>query len=249
MSQPLTDAINALTTYANEITGQSDTTLSDAVESLVDGYGGGGDNSKYLDLIAKTGTSFSDDTITEIGRSVFSYWTTLETLSMPNLTTITDSVFQGCSKITNFYFPKLTTITSGNCFNSAGTSTSTIILPSISSIPSMNAFNSFKGKAIDLDGSLSNLNTYTFNNCSALETIILRKNSVVDVNNVNAFNNSPFASGKTGGTLYVPRALISSYQSANVWSTILGYSTNSIQAIEGSVYENTYADGTPISTT
>ena len=42
MSQPLTDAINALTTYANEITGQSDTTLSDAVESLVDGYGGGG---------------------------------------------------------------------------------------------------------------------------------------------------------------------------------------------------------------
>lgn len=39
---PLTDAINALTTYANEITGKSDTTLSDAVESLVDGYGGGG---------------------------------------------------------------------------------------------------------------------------------------------------------------------------------------------------------------
>ena len=42
MSQPLTDAINALTTYVNEITGKSDTTLSDAVESLVDGYGGGG---------------------------------------------------------------------------------------------------------------------------------------------------------------------------------------------------------------
>lgn len=39
---PLTDAINALTTYANEITGKSDTNLSDAVESLVDGYGGGG---------------------------------------------------------------------------------------------------------------------------------------------------------------------------------------------------------------
>lgn len=39
---PLTDAINALTTYANETTGASDTTLSDAVETLVDGYGGGG---------------------------------------------------------------------------------------------------------------------------------------------------------------------------------------------------------------
>lgn len=42
MSTPLTDAINALTTYANEVTGASDTTLSDAVHTLVDGYGQGG---------------------------------------------------------------------------------------------------------------------------------------------------------------------------------------------------------------
>lgn len=41
MSTPLTDGINALTQYANEVTGKSDTTLSDAVGSLVEGYGGG----------------------------------------------------------------------------------------------------------------------------------------------------------------------------------------------------------------
>ena len=41
MSTPLTDAINALTTYANEITGKSDTNLPDAVRSLADGYSGG----------------------------------------------------------------------------------------------------------------------------------------------------------------------------------------------------------------
>lgn len=40
MSTPLTDGINALTAYANEVTGASDTTLSDAVETLVAGYGG-----------------------------------------------------------------------------------------------------------------------------------------------------------------------------------------------------------------
>lgn len=39
---PLTDAINALTTYANETTGESDTTLSAAFASLIEGYGGGG---------------------------------------------------------------------------------------------------------------------------------------------------------------------------------------------------------------
>lgn len=42
MSTPLTDAINALTTYANEVTGESDTNLSDAVYSLAEGYGQGG---------------------------------------------------------------------------------------------------------------------------------------------------------------------------------------------------------------
>lgn len=44
---PLTDAINALTQYANDTTGQSDTTLSDAVGTLVAGYGGGGSELIY----------------------------------------------------------------------------------------------------------------------------------------------------------------------------------------------------------
>lgn len=40
MSTPLTDGINALTAYANETTGASDTTLSDAVGRLCEGYSG-----------------------------------------------------------------------------------------------------------------------------------------------------------------------------------------------------------------
>ena len=43
MATPLTDSINALTQYANETTGKQDITLSDAVGSLVEGYGGGGE--------------------------------------------------------------------------------------------------------------------------------------------------------------------------------------------------------------
>ena len=41
MATPLTDSINALTTYANEVTGGNDTNLSDAVHTLASGYGGG----------------------------------------------------------------------------------------------------------------------------------------------------------------------------------------------------------------
>lgn len=61
---PLTDAINALTTYANEITGQNDINLSDAVESLVDGYGGGGSGNQYYQTeITLTSKQSEDITI------------------------------------------------------------------------------------------------------------------------------------------------------------------------------------------
>ncbi len=39
MSTPLTDRINSLTSQANAATGASDTTLSDAISSLIEGYG------------------------------------------------------------------------------------------------------------------------------------------------------------------------------------------------------------------
>ena len=48
MTKVLTPKIEALTAYANEITGKNDTTLSDAVASLADGYGGGGTTYPFL---------------------------------------------------------------------------------------------------------------------------------------------------------------------------------------------------------
>lgn len=50
--KPLTNAINALTAYANEVTGESDATLSDAVHTLADGYGQGGDTFEGLRLVS-----------------------------------------------------------------------------------------------------------------------------------------------------------------------------------------------------
>lgn len=48
VTKDLADSIEALTTYSNSVTGESDTTLSDAVESLADGYGGGGTAYPFL---------------------------------------------------------------------------------------------------------------------------------------------------------------------------------------------------------
>ncbi len=58
MSTPLTDAINALTTYANSVTGASDTNLTDAVHTLADGYGqGGGAENVTLTIVDNFGAS------------------------------------------------------------------------------------------------------------------------------------------------------------------------------------------------
>ncbi len=59
MSTPLTDSINALTTYANEVTGTSDTTLSDAVHTLASGYGGSA--TLITKTITENGTYSAED--------------------------------------------------------------------------------------------------------------------------------------------------------------------------------------------
>ena len=90
---------------------------------------------------------------------------------------------------------------------------------------------------------------------TALVMLVLRKtDSVILLDNTSAFNGTKFQSGGTGGTLYVPNDLISSYQSASNWSTILGYATNSIKSIESTHTDPTapidltlyYADGSAI---
>lgn len=224
---------------ATKIDGYAD--LVDSIQS-----GGGGDNTKWLNLVARTGTSFSDNDIVTIGQNAFSFWASLQDMSLPNLTTIASSAFQGCTSIKNFFFPKVTSISGGNAFNNAGATDSVIVLPLITGL-FINNINAFRGVAIDLGASLSNIATLAFQSSANLNLLILRKSdAVVSLNHINNFYSTAFADGKAGGTLYVPSALISSYQSATNWSTILGYANNSIAAIEGSQYENYYADGTPI---
>lgn len=79
MAQPLTDGINALTAYANTVTGASDQTLSEAVATLAAGYGSGGLPSNVLSaqglintkygfgyISSGTAATYSDDGVTGI---------------------------------------------------------------------------------------------------------------------------------------------------------------------------------------
>jgi len=94
-----------------------------------------------------------------------------------------------------------------------------------------------------------------FNGDSSLSTIVLRASSIQSIFNLSAFTGTPFASGGSGGTIYIPETLYDhlgdgtalDYKAATNWSTLDGYGTVTWAKIEGSQYENAYADGTPIS--
>jgi hypothetical protein len=66
---------------------------------------------------------------------------------------------------------------------------------------------------------------------TGLNTLILRTNIVVTLGAANAF------SGTTFITVYVPEALIESYQTATNWATLYAEGRCNFVAIEGSEYE------------
>lgn len=91
--------------------------------------------------------------------------------------------------------------------------------------------------------------------CKKLKTMVIRKSDGISaLGSTNAFTATPFASDGSGGTIYIPKVLYDElgtgssldYKAATNWSTIDGYGTITWAQIEGSQYENYYADGTPI---
>lgn len=93
-----------------------------------------------------------------------------------------------------------------------------------------------------------------FTGCKTLKTLIIRSNAVCSLGSVSNFSNAPFANGGSGGTIYIPKVLYDhlgdgtelDYKAATNWATLDSYGTITWAQIEGSIYENAYADGTPI---
>lgn len=198
-------------------------------------------------------TSVSGPNVTSGMAYAFSKCSLLTSVSFPIVQRINARAFENCTSLTSVYLPDFKSAGSDYIFSGC-TSLQIIVLPSLgvtynyvsSGTGNYTFYNCTSLQKADL-GPIASVQGNAFNGCSNMNVLIIRKNSVATLANINAFNNSPFASGGSGGTLYVPSAQISSYQSASNWTTILGYADNSIQAIEGSIYENAYADGTPIS--
>lgn len=73
--------------------------------------------------------------------------------------------------------------------------------------------------------------------CIALDTLVLRSETKVYIG-PSSFTYTKFASGNSGGKIYVPSNLLDAYLAENWVTTVLGKNTNNkILSIEGSEYE------------
>lgn len=258
-NQPLTEAINALIKYSNEITGSNDQTLSEAVATLTKGYGSGGGGGWTADGIANRSEPSGEITITGdiVETSAFVNCANITKVTMQNVVNVSAAAFQDCLGLKEIIAPKLTRVgqqafeqTALEKFETDGAVrfSSTVFnkCANLKYFSAPNAINSSSSNiflnCIQLEfcdlGKMTDLSSAAFRNCERLSTLILRRqNSIVSMVNVNVFQNSSIQRGGAGCKIYVPSDLIENYKTDSKWSTLYGYGTITFIPIEGSEYE------------
>jgi len=183
------------------------------------------DSSTFYDCYAITSMSLPDG-ITTIGSYAFAHCEGMTSISCNGtITTMGNYAFNGDAShqmhIAHASFPNMAVSSLTTVFGSTATTYACRLLE-------------------DADiGNTAAIAANAFANCNKLQTLILRKTgSICTLSNVSAFLNTPMR-GYNGlsGTIYVPSALISTYQTATKWSTIYGEGHVTFAAIEGSQYE------------
>lgn len=213
-----------------------------------------GSGTDYLaKLLSNTLTEYSSDEVTQVIDRGFQICTSLASVSLPNCTQVKNNGFSYLSGLEEVHLPNVTTLGASafdNCTKLSG-----IVLPKCTVLGN----SAFQGcKLMEYADFLGGVNwnaSSVFNGCIALDLIIIRSSALQPINNVNVLNNTPFKSGGAGGDIYIPKSLYDhlgdgtqyDYKAATNWATYDGYGTITWHAIEGSIYETQYADGTPIS--
>lgn len=246
----------ALVSQTSDTVTTNDTYDTTLINSLtVNVSGGGTDTMKQY--VENTLTSFTDSDVTELRDNCFyGSGSELISVSLPNVTTLGENAFHS-SKIANFNLPKAATLY-GNVFNDCKNVVNLVLPAYVGRNISDNIWYGCKSlQKIDLGSGTTYLGRYQlWRGCTVLDTIVLRASSVLPLSSDNSFQQTPFKSDGTGGTIYIPKSLYDhlgdgtadDYEAATNWSTVYGYGTITWAKIEGSQYENYYVDGTPIPT-
>lgn len=163
----------------------------------------------------------------------------LKEVRAPMLTTL-NNAFWDCSSLEKADYPLVSKLEGGftfyNCY-----SLKTVNFTNVTAIVGNNTTfqRCFSLPILDFPSLTSIAGSNTFKQCAILDTILLRTESgVVSLSNGNDFTNTPFTTG-TGGKIYVPRALISAYQTATNWSSLYALGKCEFLAVEDVTVDGT----------
>lgn len=242
---PLTDAINALTTYANTVTGASDTDLSSAVATLASGYGGGGSDDRIYKMFMNTLTDFTDSDLTAPVKGLLSGNTVLETVSMPNAVSLPNDFLRGCTHLTTVSFPSLASIPYRAFNNCSALTTMTFSELASSGDGGGGGHVTIGQQAFDGCSSITSINkpkaipnSSAFSGCTNLVTAVLKGNYLYGSS---TFNN---CSSLTGVDLQIaPKRLDNAFKNCTVLNTLILRGTtvaplNNTSSFDGTPFAN-----------
>ena len=177
---------------------------------VVTAEGGGGSTENQLHATL-------DGTIAEINSdvsSVIAYacrgLTALETVNLPEAASIGTYAFYGCSALASLNTPKVTSL--GTYAFYGCNKITEVNFPLAASVPSSCFYQATALKKADF-GAAKSIAGYAFAYCSKLETLILRRSDAICTLNSNGFSGFTFSK-----YVYVPAALISSYEANSTWA-------------------------------
>lgn len=208
--------------------------------------GGGGDDTILNQVVDRSYSGvLTLATATNIGKGALRGMDYLKEVIAPLAKSVEENGMYYCADLEHFHGPEVTSI-GLQAFCRAGTNSglnnTVIVLPKLATMTGRANFDRGNFKAIDLGPDLSALTADCFyHNTGAqiVNALILRKSdAVVTTPSTNAINGLR--------DVYVPSSLISSYEAAANWETRVTAGYITFHAIEGSIYETKYADGTPI---
>lgn len=197
--------IQGLISNANNTTGNTDATLTNAVNSLIAGFGTG--ENEIVQFIENKITNFSNEELTAISDYGLAGKTNMQSLYIPNVVSVGGYAFDGCETITEIHFEKHITFKSEKW-------------------PYMALRGAKNAVKIEFNDGFTVLMSYLFYNMTNLKAVIIRGDNVSQLNSGNHFNGSSIANGT--GYIYVPVVLVDQYKAATNWVTI----ADQIRAIE-----------------
>ena len=179
-----------------------------------------GDDAVTDGLIMRTITELVDEHITAISDYAFYGCSALKTVICTNATSFRSDSFTGCTALETVSLPQVRYLDGvfSNC-----TALKNVDLPNLRDLRIQYAFeNCTSLERIDLPacthiGVGKGYACCAFHSCSSLSVAILRSTTMCELDEISVFSSTPISNGT--GYIYVPKALIESYQAHEKWST------------------------------